>query len=460
MPTQPSAPPSIRNIPTPPTTEDPENFDARGDDFLGEMPGVASDMEALASNVHGNAHASYLNAGESVAAAEAANQSAGAAATSATNAGNAAAQAASSAAGSLGLTGTSSTSNTIGAGSKSFTSQQGKTWAGTQTVKIARTADATIWMIGTVSSYNPSTGALVVSVASGDVSGAGTFSDWTITPAGPRGPTGAGFTGGNLSTAINNAAPATVASAATIDLAGADRDTVVVTGTTAITAITAAAAGVRRRVRFAGALTLTQGANLQLPGGANIVTAANDVAEFESEGTGLWRCVDYTRAVIGPNQSVAPDVIVEDQKASGTSGGSATGGPWATRALNTVVRNTGSVGSLAGNRLTLPAGTWLFEARAVFSAGPNSVARACRMRIYNATDGVSVGHGLNFRTPVNNTESVEATVDSAIATIASSKSFELQYYAATWNADDVSLGTAVSTGDAEIYARLEARRIA
>jgi hypothetical protein len=52
-----------------------------------------------------------------------------------------------------------------------------------------------------------------------------------------------------------------------------------------------------RRVVFAGILTLTHNAtSLILPGSASITTAANDVAEFLSLGSGNWLCTNYKTA--------------------------------------------------------------------------------------------------------------------------------------------------------------------
>jgi hypothetical protein len=88
-----------------------------------------------------------------------------------------------------------------------------------------------------------------------------------------------------------------VASATTTDIGAVASQNVRVTGTTTITGLGTVAAGTFRRVRFAGILTLTHnGTSLILPGAANITTAAGDVFEFISEGSGNWRCVDYTLA--------------------------------------------------------------------------------------------------------------------------------------------------------------------
>lgn len=95
---------------------------------------------------------------------------------------------------------------------------------------------------------------------------------------------------------IEPGAVQTVASAATLNLAGTPAFRYLVTGTTTITAITV---GNNKQavLRFGGALTLTHNAtSLILPTGANIVTAAGDIAEIETDGSGNVRVFDYQRA--------------------------------------------------------------------------------------------------------------------------------------------------------------------
>lgn len=86
---------------------------------------------------------------------------------------------------------------------------------------------------------------------------------------------------------------ADIASATTTVLDTATGDLVDVTGTTTITAITLAE-GREKTVRFTGILTLTNGASLVLPGGANITTAAGDYAIFRGYASGVVRCVMYS----------------------------------------------------------------------------------------------------------------------------------------------------------------------
>lgn len=105
------------------------------------------------------------------------------------------------------------------------------------------------------------------------------------------------FTGGTLTSALNEAPPTTLASGATTDIGAEAANTINISGTTTITSFGTIAAGAVRRLVFQGILTLTHNAtSLILPTGANIVTAADDVAEFVSLGAGNWRCTDYRRA--------------------------------------------------------------------------------------------------------------------------------------------------------------------
>lgn len=106
--------------------------------------------------------------------------------------------------------------------------------------------------------------------------------------------------------AFNEAPPATLASAATVNIGAALSNTVNISGTTTITAFDTIAAGAIRRLNFLGALTLTHNAtSLTLPGGVNITTRAGDVAEFLSLGGGNWRCLKYSeRKFVSAEQTI------------------------------------------------------------------------------------------------------------------------------------------------------------
>jgi len=75
-----------------------------------------------------------------------------------------------------------------------------------------------------------------------------------------------------------------------------DGDYFICTGTTGFTTFTVAADR-HFFLEFAAALTMTHGAGtLDLPGGANITTAASDVGEFYSTAANVVTCVNYTKA--------------------------------------------------------------------------------------------------------------------------------------------------------------------
>jgi len=98
-----------------------------------------------------------------------------------------------------------------------------------------------------------------------------------------------------MTDAFDEAQGSDIASAATINLETATGNVVDVTGTTAITAVTLNQ-GHRRIVRFTGILTLTNGASLVLPSGANIITAAGDYAEFTGYASSVVRVSSYIKA--------------------------------------------------------------------------------------------------------------------------------------------------------------------
>jgi len=98
-----------------------------------------------------------------------------------------------------------------------------------------------------------------------------------------------------------------------------DGDYFDVTGTTNFAAFTVVA-GRRFTVQFDGILTMTHHATtLDLPGAANITTAAGDVGEFFATGTNTVQCVNYTRAD-GTAVALADNAITLAKMAGNTDG--------------------------------------------------------------------------------------------------------------------------------------------
>ena len=216
---------AITLLPTPPSRQDPANFNVRADEFLGALPTFGTEANSLASDVNSkqvtasnaattataaastattkateatnaattattkateasNSATSAANsattattkASDAIAAANTATTKAGEASTSATNAAASASQAQIFA--TQQLIATSSTSLTPGLGSKSLTIQTSKSFVTGVYLMITSSSDNTHKMAGYVTSYNSSTGALVVNA---DYS-AGTTAktDWII----------------------------------------------------------------------------------------------------------------------------------------------------------------------------------------------------------------------------------------------------------------------------------------
>jgi len=124
----------ITALPSPPSRQSPSTFSDDADTFMGALPQFATEANALAAAMNLNA-----------------------------------------------TTSTSSTSLAIGTGSKSLTVEASKSYWTGMSVKIAH--DSSNWMHGEVTSYNSTTGALVVNVT--NTLGSGTETSWTITLSGP-----------------------------------------------------------------------------------------------------------------------------------------------------------------------------------------------------------------------------------------------------------------------------------
>lgn len=88
----------------------------------------------------------------------------------------------------------------------------------------------------------------------------------------------------------------TLASAATTDLGTIEPEYVTITGSVGITSFGTPTNRMGYWTRFTGSPPLTHGANIILPGSANITAAPGDVAYFKNEGGSVWRCLQYLRA--------------------------------------------------------------------------------------------------------------------------------------------------------------------
>ena len=72
---------------------------------------------------------------------------------------------------------------------------------------------------------------------------------------------------------------------------------------------------------------------------------------------------------------------IRDEKSSGTTSGSSSGGSWQTRTLNTVKTNEITSASLASNQISLPSGTYYIMAKALHFDGDRH-----KIKLRNTTD--------------------------------------------------------------------------
>ena len=186
--------------------------------------------------------------------------------------------------------------------------------------------------------------------------------------------------------AINEAVRVDVASATTCDIGAAASNYVRITGTTTITGLGTIASGARRKVVFGGILTLTHNAtSLILPTGANITTAAGDCVEFESEGSGNWRCTDYMRA---SGQPVAANPVYVTMKAIGAFPFSFSYTPLRSTSILTIEVDIPSIGGTGvTNSLTVTVGASTLNT--AFMQFTNLAYHASSFRVIGAYQVVS-----------------------------------------------------------------------
>lgn len=159
---------------------------------------------------------------------------------------------------------------------------------------------------------------------------------------------------------------------------------------------------------------------------------------------------EYVLDVIGKSELVA---IIEDQKTSGTSPQSLTGGADNVRELNTLVYNRNSLVSLSSNQFTLPAGTWEIEWTAPLHQA--SASGQHQSRLYNVTDAAEVARASagGYGNGDGGDQGTQFPSGKTVVTIAASKAFEIRHQtSSTLN------GGAAGFFGTEVYTRVSIRR--
>lgn len=263
----------------------------------------------------------------------------------------------------------------------------------------------------------------------------------------------------NLNIPINDN-QVTVVSATTPDIWGVNGNVINYTGTVPATGFTTAPqAGARRTLICAGAAVFTAGSNMLINGitsGQNFTAAAGDRIDVHAITTTQFRIyitkADGTSVAGGVGLLSYNNMIeVQDQKASGTNGGTATAGSYIARDLNTVIVNNIAGASLSANRISLPAGTYVIEADAPFINCAN-----VKLRAVNSTDNTDLVLGSNqygFTTGASVNSILKGTF-----TLAGTKNVGIDYRCGSTQSN-TGLGQAQSFGT-EVYTTVRIWKVA
>lgn len=116
----------------------------------------------------------------------------------------------------------------------------------------------------------------------------------------PSGGGGGGFTGGTLTSALNEAPPAVSNGSSALLAVSNAANTLYQNGQGPITGLEELPIGSKRTVIFNTARSLVNSATFKLLGGADVAITAGDSAVFICEAVGVWRMLSYSRAGGGP----------------------------------------------------------------------------------------------------------------------------------------------------------------
>ena len=168
----------------------------------------------------------------------------------------------------------------------------------------------------------------------------------------------------------------------------------------------------------------------------------------------LWSVFPLTGNVPAPVLVDRESVVYQDQKASGTAGGTFTSGSYATRTINTLSNPAGATwaGTPSSNQFTLAAGTYRVNGYATASS-----VGLHKAKLYNVTDSSDTVIGTSEQTVTSSVDTGASKIQG-VFTITGTKTFEVRHRCSTTNADD-GFGVANSYGDVEVYTSLEFEKI-
>ena len=182
------------------------------------------------------------------------------------------------------------------------------------------------------------------------------------------------FVGGLVSAsgAVNFVQSATLTATSTVALGASTGNYAVVTGTATVSSFDSLRAGGMRVVQWSGATPISNSANMVLPGGADLTTAANDLTLFVSDGAGVWRAL-HQKASGAPNSmSPSTNSLVADVSCSAT--GTFFTGPTLVLGTGTWFVNGGVTVEDTGASAEIQAKLW--DGTSVIDSGQSSIGAA------------------------------------------------------------------------------------
>ena len=212
---------------------------------------------------------------------------------------------------------------------------------------------------------------------------------------------------------------AAVASAGTTNIWAGDGNTLHITGTTTITSFgTAPQAGAWKKVIFDGALTLTHGANLSLPGSANITTAADDMAFVYADTTTQFDVIYFKKSGAAVNGG-----LVLLQTVTAASSATVDLDAFSSAYDDYIIRIDGAQPSTSGTYLRCRSkigGSYLstgtYHSHVNITAGGDALysgaaeVSATSMRLSSGIDTSVSGHSLNITMQINDANSTRLKI--------------------------------------------------
>lgn len=180
-----------------------------------------------------------------------------------------------------------------------------------------------------------------------------------------------------------------------------------------------------------------------LVAGVIVTTAANTVIYDAVNG---WFVLDVFVAV------ALPLLHIQDQKSSGTDGGPASSGAYATRDLTQVLTNEISGSSLSANQIILPAGTYEVNIKV-----PGHQVATHKAQLYNVTDASVALLGTVARTASSESRQSSSVITGRF-TLAATKTLAVQHRVSAGKLTD-GFGLAAGFGDLEIYTDVQIRKV-